>query len=64
MQAPCDVPYFLAYELADNPGYEYEVAVSGVTGAKAELSGKSDMLVWAYLYDEAGEVVADKEMLV
>ncbi len=32
--------------------------------ARAHLRGKADMVVWAYLYDQNGDEIADTQVLL
>ncbi|HBW09438.1 MAG: hypothetical protein JL55_18805 [Pseudomonas sp. BICA1-14] len=59
-----DAPFILAYELKDNPGFEYERHAADLNDARDHLQGKSDMVVWANLFDIHGNVVADTGDLV
>lgn len=59
-----DAPFYLHYELQDDPGYEREQEFRTLDEARDHLRGKSDMVVWASLSDIHGIVVADTEDLV
>lgn len=63
LKKPAGYRYILSYELADNPGYEYEEYVTDVAEARTHLRGKTDMLVWATLTDQDGNEVCSSEKL-
>lgn len=63
LKKPAGYRYVLSYELADNPGYEYEDYVDGIAEARTHLRGKTDMLVWATLTDQDGNEVCSSEKL-
>lgn len=63
---PFEGPQFvLSYELADNPGHEYEEEVEGLNDARRHMRNHpAHMIVWATLTNNLGMQVADKEHLL
>lgn len=59
-----DAPFILAYELKDNPGFEYERHAADLNDARAYLQSRADMIVWAELSDADGNVIAGTEDLI
>lgn len=59
-----DRPMLLAYGLRDAPGQEFEEYVTDIHEARAHLRGKADMVVWATLYDQQGDEIADQQVLL
>lgn len=61
---PFEGQMLLSYELRDDPHFEHEEWVTDLAEARAHLRGKADMVVWATLYDQNGDEIADQQVLV
>ena len=61
---PFEGQMLLSYELRDDPLNMHEQWVTDLADARRHLRGKADMVVWAYLYDQNGDEIADQQVLV
>ncbi len=62
---PFDGYWLLSFELADNPGHEYEEYVADLAEARAHLRQyPGHMITWAELHDGQGNLITDKQVLV
>lgn len=62
---PFDGYWLLSFELADNPGHEYEEYVADLAEARAHLRQyPAHMIASAELYNGEGELICDKQVLV
>lgn len=61
---PFEGQMLLSYELRDDPCNMHEEWVTNLAEARAHLRGKADMVVWAYLYDQDSDEIADVQVLL
>ena len=55
---------YLAYELMDNPGYEYVEEVADKETAQRYLQSYQGLIVWADLTNAYGDILADTSDLL